>query len=96
MARLVNIRDVDANGRSVPGWVDESEVEAGGGGLVSLETPTGAVNGVNDEFVFTSPPKFVTYQGVIQDLTTDYTLVGSTVTFVVPPVSGTVKGLVSG
>ncbi len=69
----------------------------GGGGIASLtfETPTGAVNGVNDDFVFTDAPIFVTYQGVIQDLTDDYTLVGSTVTFVVPPVTGTVKGLVS-
>lgn len=65
------------------------------GGSVTLETPTGAVNGVNAEFVFTSPPIFVTYQKQIQDLTDDYTLVGSTVTFIQPPVSGTVKGLVS-
>lgn len=62
---------------------------------LSMETPTGAVDGINDDFVFTSPPILVTYQGIIQDLTTDYTLVGSTVTFTVPPVSGTVKGLVT-
>jgi hypothetical protein len=74
-------------------WLSNSRNQAVASG--SLQTPTGAVNGVNDEFVFTSPPKFVTYQGVIQDLTTDYIVVGSTVTFVVPPVSGTVKGLVS-
>ena len=61
----------------------------------TFETPTGTVDGVNDEFIFTKPPIFVTYQGVIQDLTEDYTVVGSTVTFLVPPVSGTVKGLVS-
>lgn len=72
-------------------------VAADGGGItsVTLATPTGAVNGINAAFVFTSPPKFVTYQGVIQTLTTDYTLAGSTVTFVVPPVSGLVQGLVS-
>lgn len=69
---------------------------AGGGGeAVTFDTPTGAVNGVNAVFVFTSPPIFVTYQNVIQTLTVDYTLVGSTVTFVVPPVSGLVQGLVS-
>lgn len=62
---------------------------------VEMETPTGDVDGVNDEFVFTSPPIFVTYQGAIQTLTVDYTLVGSTVTFTVPPVSGLVQGLVS-
>lgn len=66
-----------------------------GGGSVTLETPTGDIDGVNDEFVFTTPPIFVTYQGVIQTLTVDYTLVGSTVTFAVPPVSGLVQGLVS-
>lgn len=70
---------------------------AGGAGSLSLETPTGDVDGVNDAFVFSAPPIFVTYQGVIQDLTEDYTLVGSTVTFVVPPAgsAGDVKGLVS-
>lgn len=76
------------NGQAVGG-------DEGGGGSVTLETPTGAVNGVNAEFVFTAPPIFVTYQKQIQDLTDDYTLAGSTVTFVVAPVSGTVKGLVS-
>lgn len=70
------------------------DTPAGGGG-VTLETPTGAVNGVNSEFVFSSPPIFVTHQKQIQDLTDDYTLVGSTITFIQPPVSGTVKGLVS-
>lgn len=69
---------------------------AGGGGeTVTLETPTGAINGVNTVFVFTSPPIFVTYQNVIQTLTVDYTVVGSTVTFTVPPNSGLIQGLVS-
>lgn len=72
---------------------------AGGGGarragITGLETPTGDIDGANDEFVFTKPPKAVFYQGILQDLTTDYTLTGSTVTFIVPPVSGTVKGLI--
>jgi hypothetical protein len=65
------------------------------GRQVLFEVPTGDVDGINDEFTFTAPPIFVTYQGIIQDITTDYTLVGSTVTFVVPPVSGSVRGLVS-
>ena len=68
----------------------------GGGGSLSLETPTGAVNGSNKAFVFTSPPIFVTYQGIIQNNSgVDYTLVGSTATFVVAPQSGLVQGLVS-
>lgn len=68
----------------------------GGGGITSIEmeTPTGAVNGVNDEFVFTSPPIQIFLQGILQN-GADYTLVGATVTFTVPPVSGTVKGLIS-
>lgn len=75
-------------------YIKEADLPPGGGS-VTLETPAGAVNGVNAVFVFTGPPIFVTYQKQIQDLTDDYTLVGSTVTFVQPPVSGTVKGLVS-
>lgn len=68
----------------------------GGGGITSLamETPTGAVDGVNDEFVFTAPPTQVFYQGVLQN-GTDYTLVGSTVTFTIPPVTGSVQGLIA-
>lgn len=64
-------------------------------GGFTLETPTGDVDGVNDEFVFTSPPIFLTYQGIVQDEGVDYTVTGSTVTFIVPPVTGFVKGLVS-
>lgn len=63
--------------------------------LISLVTPTGDVNGANTEFMFPSPPILVTYQGIVQDLNVDYTVSGSTVTFLAAPVSGTVKGLVS-
>lgn len=67
----------------------------GGGESVALETPTGAVNGVNDDFVFTTTPTAVFYQGVLQTPTVDYTLSGVTATFVVPPVTGIIQGLVS-
>ncbi len=63
------------------------------GGL-TYETPTGAVNGVNAIFVFTAPPVLVTFQGVVQTAGVDYTLTVNTVTFTVPPVGGTVQGLV--
>lgn len=62
---------------------------------LALETPTGDVNGVNAEFVFTSPPIFVTHQGVIQRSGTDYAIISTTVTFTIPPVSGVVQGFVS-
>ena len=61
---------------------------------LSFQTATGAVDGDNDEFVFTGPPIFVVYQGVVQLKNTDYTLSGSTATFTVPPISGVVQGLV--
>ena len=35
-----------------------------GGGSVTYETPTGTVNGVNDDFVFTGPPIAVFRNGV--------------------------------
>ena len=71
----------------MPGQVGVAGSSGSSGGITSLtfETPTGDVDGVNDDFVFTAAPIFVTYQGIIQDLTADYTVVGSTVTFVVPP-----------
>lgn len=58
-----------------------------------MEIPVGAINGVNDEFVFTSPPAQVFYQGLLQN-GADYVLDGSTATFTIAPVSGTVVGLV--
>jgi hypothetical protein len=70
---------------------------SGGGGsdvAYTMEAPTGSVDGVNVEFVFTSAPVFITYQGVIQN-GGDYTLNGVTVTFIVPPVSGTILGMVA-
>lgn len=64
-------------------------------GALSMATPTGAVNGINVTFVFTAPPIQVFYQGILQALTTDYTLAGSTVTFNVAPVTGVVSGLIA-
>lgn len=67
----------------------------GGGGTVVMETPSGDIDGINVAFVFTSPPLQVFYQGQLQN-GGDYALVGSTVTFTIPPVSGSVLGLVAG
>jgi hypothetical protein len=66
----------------------------GTSGTFSMETPTGAVDGVNDTFVFTTPPIQVFYKGVLQN-GGDYVLTGSVATFTVPPVSGSVSGLVA-
>jgi len=64
-------------------------------GSLSLETPDGVVGGGNKVFVFTAPPVMVFYQSVLQNNSgVDYSLVGSTVTFVVAPTSGLVLGLV--
>ena len=67
---------------------------AGGGGGITNSAPVGDINGVNQVFVFTSPPKAVFFQGRLQDEGVDYTLTGSTVTFAIPPVDGAVKGFV--
>lgn len=69
----------------------------GGGGsqTVELETPSGAVNGANRDFVFTSAPIIVFYQGIAQTEGIDYTLTDSTATFAVAPVSGSVRGLIT-
>lgn len=72
------------------------KVSISDGGGVTQETADGAVNGVNKVFVFSAPPFAVFYQGILQSNSgADYTLVGSTATFVVAPVSGLVQGLVS-
>lgn len=53
------------------------------GGSVTLETPTGDVDGVNDEFVFSAPPIVVFRNGVNE--TRLGSIVGSVFTFNIPP-----------
>lgn len=62
------------------------------GGSVTLETPTGDVDGVNDEFGFDGTPIAVFRNGILQSPDV-YTIVGTTVTFDTPPASGEITGL---
>lgn len=63
------------------------------GGSVALETPTGAVNGTNDDFVFTAPPIVVFRNGVNE--TRLGTIATNTFTFDTPPETGDdIEGLV--
>lgn len=75
-------------------WVDVDDlIEAGNGvGTVTLETPTGDVDGVNNEFVFIGTPVAIFRNGVLQAADV-YTIVGTTVTFDTPPASGAISGL---
>lgn len=67
--------------------------EAITGGSVALETPTGDVDGVNDEFVFTAPPIVVFMNGVNE--TRNGTIAVNTFTFDAPPLTGaSIEGLV--
>lgn len=94
--RRTEIRDADYRIRGsveFTGSLTNNGSPVGGGGSVTLETPTGAVNGVNKIFVFTAPPRLVIYQKQVQTLDEDYALGGSTATFVVAP-SSAVTGLV--
>lgn len=67
--------------------------EAISGGSVSLATPTGTVNGVNDDFVFASPPIVVFRNGLNE--TRLGTIATNTFTFDSPPETGDdIEGLV--
>lgn len=88
MARYVKVRDIDSQGKSTTAWVPDSEVSSGS---LSLETPTGVVDGVNDTFTFTSPPIMVFRNGKME--TGLGTVVGNTFIFDEPPVVG---GVVEG
>lgn len=66
---------------------------AGGTYFVDNGTPTGSINDVNVTFTLASTPKpvgslNVYLNGQRQTLTTDYSLAGSTLTFVTPPPTG--------
>lgn len=51
------------------------------GGPITLETPTGDVDGVNDEFDCSAPPIQVFLRKLLQLEGTDYTVAINTVTF---------------
>lgn len=75
--------------------VNGEEVGSGPGGAGTLETPTGDADGVNDEFVFSAPPVAVFKNGILMDEGDDFTLAGSTVTFLIVPENGDkIRGLV--
>lgn len=65
---------------------------AGGDETVTLESATGAVNGINFNFVFVGTPVAVFRNGVLAS-PDDYTIVGTTVTFAVAPATGDITGL---
>lgn len=59
---------------------------------VVRETPSGTVNGTNTSFTMGNTPivgsETLFMNGLLQDLTNDYTISGSVITFVAAPVSG--------
>lgn len=67
-------------------------VDSLGNGGVSGETPSGTVNGSNTAFTLAATPATgsvkVYLNGLRQTLTTDYTVSGSTITFVTAPLTG--------
>ncbi len=65
---------------------------AGGGGTATMETPTGAVDGENNEFVFIGTPVLVMRNGVAYGPDA-YSVVGTTVTITVAPLDGEITGL---
>lgn len=85
-----------ATGRGIVFYSDGSKwqnANSGGGSSVSLETPTGAVNGTNDDFVFTAPPIVVFRNGVNE--TRLGSIATNTFTFDTPPETGDdIEGLV--
>ena len=74
-------------------WLFESSFNPGDGASVAMETPTGDVDGMNTDFVFTAPPIQVFRNGVMElRLGTVST---NTFTFDTPPeVGDDVEGLV--
>jgi len=63
-------------------------------GFIRGELPSGTINGVNVTFTLTNTPNTdteeVTLDGVEQERTTDYSVSGDTITFIVAPTGGSV------
>lgn len=64
----------------------------GGSAFVDGEAPTGDIDDVNDEFELANTPisgsVHVYLNGLRMKVTDDYTISGTTITFVTPPASG--------
>lgn len=59
----------------------------GGGSGITMETPTGSVNGVNVTYTVTSAPQWIVVDGITYFENFGYTRVGLTLTISTPPVS---------
>lgn len=72
----------------------ETALEAQAISFADNETPGGAVNGTNTAFTLANTPTagsvHVYRNGVLQALTTDYTIAGTTITFVSAPLTGNI------
>lgn len=63
-------------------------VDAGSAGsTLTFKTPTGTVNGINDTFTVANTPLFIVSDGATYFDGAGYTIVGTTVTMSMPPVS---------
>ncbi|MBB1074468.1 hypothetical protein HUU62_08600 [Rhodoferax sp. 4810] len=99
LAEAVNEHDVEIGDISTLVTTNKTSVVAalneiantGAASKYKRETPSGVVNGSNTVFTLSTAPAAITVQvfldGVLQDLTEDYSLSGSTITFVGAPVT---------
>ena len=73
-------------------WTSLSIAGLTSGNFSINETPSGAINGSNTGFTTGNTPTVWTVQvylnGLLQAVTTDYTISGSTITYVVAPIAG--------
>ncbi len=84
--------------RPITSFRKGTTIGGGGSGGLSTQTPTGAIDGVNADFELPYAPTtlFLYLNGVLQTLGDDYTLSGTTITFVTPPVIGDTIQAVTG
>lgn len=96
-ADLVPIADVGGyfTATDVEGALQELGAGGGAGFAVALETPSGTIDGSNADFTLSAAPDpsadlLLFRNGLLQDQGLDYTLSGDTVTFTLPPETGSV------
>lgn len=81
-----------SNATGVNQWVLVSSGSSSGTSIITNEVPAGAIDGVNQTFSLVSAPAGNTlqlfYNGVLQEPGADYILSGTTITMVLPPLSG--------
>ena len=93
---IINSLNIEGDGvsTSIVNGLLTLTIAGGTGTMVDDETPTGTINGSNDTFILAHTPTVgsvkIYLNGARLRVGEDYTISGSTITFIIPPLTGSI------